>query len=267
MGSAGQLARNRIPLNNNNRNNNRRRGRNNRGGQGGGNQGNRIDSRARGNAPQMLEKYKKLAHDASLNGDRVQTEYYLQFADHYFRVIADSRPQRDDQPQNQRGQRNDRDQDDYGNDDENEFEDASSRRDQRSFDDADEAHEGRRGSEGEEQSQDDEDNPFVGESRPARSQGRSNSEGRNAEGRSSEGRGNEGRNSEGRGNRARNGRGNGAPANDAREEEAPAGLDPASLPPSIGVSEAADDAEVARPRRRARRPRAGGDDETLEAVG
>ncbi|MGZ3173035.1 MAG: DUF4167 domain-containing protein, partial [Croceibacterium sp.] len=66
--------------NNNNRNNNRRRGRNNRGGQGGGNQGNRIDSRARGNAPQMLEKYKKLAHDASLNGDRVQTEYYLQFA-------------------------------------------------------------------------------------------------------------------------------------------------------------------------------------------
>src|SRR5688500_4586148 len=68
-----------IPLNQN-RNQNRRRGRgSNRGGQGGGNQGNRIDSRARGNAPQMLEKYKKLAHDASLNGDRVLTEYYLQF--------------------------------------------------------------------------------------------------------------------------------------------------------------------------------------------
>src|SRR6187551_1396285 len=86
-----------FPLNQN-RNNNRRRGRgNNRGGQGGGNQGNRIDSRARGNAPQMLEKYRKLAHDASLNGDRVQTEYYLQFADHYFRVIADMRTQKDDQ--------------------------------------------------------------------------------------------------------------------------------------------------------------------------
>src|SRR5688572_32583019 len=86
-----------FPLNQN-RNNNRRRGRgNNRGGQGGGgSQGNRIDSRARGNAPQMLEKYRKLAHDASLNGDRVQTEYYLQFADHYFRVVADSRTQRDD---------------------------------------------------------------------------------------------------------------------------------------------------------------------------
>jgi hypothetical protein len=86
------------PLNNNrgNNNNNRRRGRgNNNGGgrpQGGGNQQvNRIDSRARGNAPQLLEKYRKLAHDAHLNGDRVTAEYYLQFADHYFRVIADTR--------------------------------------------------------------------------------------------------------------------------------------------------------------------------------
>jgi len=87
---------------NQNRNQNRRRGRgSNRGGQGG-NQGNRIDSRARGNAPQMLEKYRKLAHDASLNGDRVQTEYYLQFADHYFRVIADMRAQKDE-PQRPRG--------------------------------------------------------------------------------------------------------------------------------------------------------------------
>ena len=82
---------------NNNNNNNRRRGRgnNNRpqggGAQGGGPQVNRIDSRARGNAPQLLEKYRKLAHDAHLTGDRVTAEYYLQFADHYFRVIADTR--------------------------------------------------------------------------------------------------------------------------------------------------------------------------------
>src|SRR5688500_15222499 len=62
-----------TPLNNNNnRGSNRRRGRGNNNRQQGGNQGNRIDSRARGNAPQMLEKYRKLAHDASLNGDRVQ---------------------------------------------------------------------------------------------------------------------------------------------------------------------------------------------------
>ena len=67
--------------------NNRRRGRGNRN-QGGANSANRIDSRARGNAPQLLDKYKKLAQDAQHNGDRVQAEYYLQFADHYLRVIV-----------------------------------------------------------------------------------------------------------------------------------------------------------------------------------
>ena len=89
----------------NNNRNNRRRGRSNRN-QGGGNSGNRIDSRARGNAPQMLDKYKKLAQDAQHHGDRVQAEYYLQFADHYFRVLADNkvrqdeaRPKRDDDRQ------------------------------------------------------------------------------------------------------------------------------------------------------------------------
>jgi hypothetical protein len=219
-------ARKRIPLNNNNRNNNRRRGRNNRG-QGGGNQGNRIDSRARGNAPQMLEKYKKLAHDASLNGDRVQTEYYLQFADHYFRVIADTRSQKDEQ----RPRRDDRDQDELG-DNEGEFEDNANRRDARD----DEPAEGQRRSEGEEASQDDEENPFVAESRPRR-----NTRGRNA----------------------RNGATNGAAE---RDEQGSTGLDPASLPPAIGA-EGDSGEEQPRPRRRARRTRDAGDDEALEAVG
>ena len=105
-----------APLNNNrgsnSNNSNRRRGRgsnSNRpgGGGGGGQQLNRVDSRARGNAPQMLEKYRKLAHDAHLNGDRVQEEYYLQFADHYFRVIADTRVRQEEQ----RARREDRGQD------------------------------------------------------------------------------------------------------------------------------------------------------------
>ena len=87
-------------MNNNNRgnnNNNRRRGRSGNRPQGGAQQLNRIDSRARGNAPQMLEKYRKMAHDAHLNGDRVQEETCLQFADHYFRVIADQRQRQEDQ--------------------------------------------------------------------------------------------------------------------------------------------------------------------------
>ncbi len=85
--------------NNNRNNNNRRRGRNNNRQQGGGsaNSLNRIDNRARGNAAQMLDKYKKLASDAALNDDRVQSEYYLQFADHYFRVIADNKARQDEQ--------------------------------------------------------------------------------------------------------------------------------------------------------------------------
>jgi hypothetical protein len=53
--------------------------------------GNRQDNRQRGNAAQLLEKYKSLARDSQLAGDRVQTEYYLQYADHYFRVLEESR--------------------------------------------------------------------------------------------------------------------------------------------------------------------------------
>ena len=235
-------------MNNNNRNNNRRRGRNNRGGQGGGNQGNRIDSRARGNAPQMLEKYKKMAHDASLNGDRVQTEYYLQFADHYFRVIADSRTQRDEQQPQNRARGNDRDQDEYGSDYDSEFDNSSNRNERdRAYRDADEQDEGQRASEGEEASRAEEENPFVRETQPRR-----NSESRN----------------EGRESRPRNGRANGNPRAEPREQESFGGLDPASLPPAIGAVEAAGDEEEApKPRRRARKPRAADGGETLETVG
>ena len=109
-------------MNNNNRGNNRRRGRTNNGRpQNGGQQLNRIDSRARGNAPQMLEKYRKLASDAHLNGDRVQAEYYLQFADHYFRVIADSRVRTEDQRTRPLGPNGERWQEQDGEEENNEF--------------------------------------------------------------------------------------------------------------------------------------------------
>ncbi len=83
----------------NNRQGGRRRG---RGGQqprgiAGNNSGNRQDTRQRGNAAQLHEKYKSMARDAQLSGDRVQTEYYLQFADHYFRMLGDARPRFDEQ--------------------------------------------------------------------------------------------------------------------------------------------------------------------------
>lgn len=109
---------------NNRQQNGRRRGRGgNNGGNGGPRQGgqgrpdngNRIDSRARGNANQLFEKYKNLASEAQRQGDRVNTEYYLQFADHYFRVIADQRGRFEDNSQPKRQQPFDlNDDDDYG---------------------------------------------------------------------------------------------------------------------------------------------------------
>jgi hypothetical protein len=90
----------------NNRQGGRRRGRGGQRGQNlGGQPGNRQDNRQRGNAAQLLEKYKSMARDAQLAGDRVQTEYYLQFADHYFRVLSESRARFEEQ--NPRRQRDD----------------------------------------------------------------------------------------------------------------------------------------------------------------
>ena len=76
--------------------------------------GNNRDNRNRGNAAQLLEKYRGLARDAQMAGDRVQTEYYLQFADHYFRVLEENRSRFEEQ--NQRRRRDD-DEDDDGDED------------------------------------------------------------------------------------------------------------------------------------------------------
>ncbi len=107
---------------NNRQNGGRRRGRNGPRQQNGlgrsMNDGNRIDSRQRGNAHQLHEKYKALARDAQMQGDRVQAEYYLQFADHYFRLLAEQRGRQDDmrgrQREDVRDERDDDIEDDEG---------------------------------------------------------------------------------------------------------------------------------------------------------
>ncbi len=102
----------------NNRQGGRRRGRGGQRGQNlGGQPGNRQDNRQRGNAAQLLEKYKSMARDAQLAGDRVQTEYYLQFADHYFRVLSESRARFEEQNPQPR-QRDDEFDDEDGGDEE-----------------------------------------------------------------------------------------------------------------------------------------------------
>ena len=46
-------------------------------------------SRPKGNITQLYEKYSKLAKEASSSGDRIQSEYYYQFADHYSRLMIE----------------------------------------------------------------------------------------------------------------------------------------------------------------------------------
>ena len=105
---------------NNRQQSGRRRGRGGQrpqGMQGNSSGGNARDNRQRGNAAQLLEKYKSMARDSQLAGDRVQTEYYLQFADHYFRVLEDGRSRFEDQQQ-QQGRRRPQGDDDFDGDDE-----------------------------------------------------------------------------------------------------------------------------------------------------
>jgi len=43
--------------------------------------------RNKGNVTQQYQKYIKLAKEASSSSDRIQSEYYYQFADHYSRLM------------------------------------------------------------------------------------------------------------------------------------------------------------------------------------
>lgn len=50
--------------------------------------------KVRGNSQTVYEKYQQLARDANASGDRVLAEAYLQHAEHYFRLIRITQPQR-----------------------------------------------------------------------------------------------------------------------------------------------------------------------------
>ena len=45
--------------------------------------------RNKGNITQQYQKYLKLAKESSTSGDRIQSEYYYQFADHYSRLMLE----------------------------------------------------------------------------------------------------------------------------------------------------------------------------------
>ena len=45
--------------------------------------------RNKSNITQQYNKYLKLAKEAFTSGDRIQSEYYYQFTDHYYRLMVD----------------------------------------------------------------------------------------------------------------------------------------------------------------------------------
>lgn len=76
----------------------------------------RNEQQSRGNPKQLVEKYKNQARECLQAGDRMQAEYYFQFAEHYYRVLNETRNNaptqgdRDSQQQNNRQQNNNRNQ-------------------------------------------------------------------------------------------------------------------------------------------------------------
>lgn len=83
----------------------RQRGRGRRPGGGHNNQPNRQmesngpDTKVRGSASHIHERYLQLARDAASSGDRVLSENYLQHADHYFRLVRAMQPPPQQQPE------------------------------------------------------------------------------------------------------------------------------------------------------------------------
>lgn len=222
-----------------NRQGGRRRGRGgqrpqgNPGRPGGG--GNRIDNRARGNAQQLHEKYKNLARDAQMAGDRVNTEYYLQFADHYFRVLSESRARFEEQ----RPRRDDSDEG-YDAEDGDEFEAQGSREPRDNGQRRDHQGQGRDRN----FRRDDERRERQPEQAGGEDEG-------NAPARANDDDGGESRQRRQRRPRRE------------ETEQAPA-FDAGVLPPSIAGNDADDGEEPAAPRRRGRRPRAESANDTVE---
>jgi hypothetical protein len=218
----------------NNRQGGRRRGRSGPRpqGMGGNSGGNARDNRQRGNAAQLLEKYKSMARDSQLAGDRVQTEYYLQFADHYFRVLSETRSRFEEQ---RRGR------DDFDEDEDLDEESMEADGDDRQEQPRQEQRQDRR-----------RDRPERLEraERPERSE-RADAEGEVRRERFAR----EDREQR----RPRRDRFNGQDREGADEEAPRIALD--TLPPAIGITEQAadtsslDEEEAPKPRRRTRRPR------------
>ena len=72
--------------------------------------------KVRGTAQQVLEKYLALARDAASAGDRIKSESYFQFAEHYYRIVNADGNANANNNQNRRDNQQDSQQDDDSDD-------------------------------------------------------------------------------------------------------------------------------------------------------
>ena len=59
----------------------------------------RKNSRNNGNVEKLISKYNELAREALSNGDKILSENYYQYADHFLRISVEQKEKNRDKPQ------------------------------------------------------------------------------------------------------------------------------------------------------------------------
>ena len=60
----------------------------------------RKNNRNNGNVEKLISKYNELAREALSNGDKILSENYYQYADHFLRISIEQKEKHKDNPQN-----------------------------------------------------------------------------------------------------------------------------------------------------------------------
>ena len=58
----------------------------------------RKNNRNNGNVEKLITKYNELAREALSNGDKILSENYYQYADHFLRISAEQKEKQKDKP-------------------------------------------------------------------------------------------------------------------------------------------------------------------------
>ena len=60
----------------------------------------RKNNRNNGNVEKLISKYNELAREALSNGDKILSENYYQYADHFLRISIEQKEKQKDKPHN-----------------------------------------------------------------------------------------------------------------------------------------------------------------------